>query len=352
MTTEMLRKLSESHNLEYDEVTQYMQEILEGRASDASIAAFLLALRTKGETVDELRAMLDVMDKFAVKIRPKVNGALVDTCGTGGDGMKTFNISTAAAFVASAAGVNIAKHGNRSVTSPLGSADALEYFGYDLDTEPEKVRECIEKIGIGFAFAPKFHPAMKNVAAARKQLGIRTAFNILGPLSNPAGIDAQIVGVSDGSLREKVAQLLKAIGRREAMIFNADDGMDELSNTCMNHILWLRDGSVETLDLNPKSFKIDIAQVSDLTVASKDEAARCIFKVLRGSADGKKIDVVLLNAAAALMVAGKAGSFDDAISQARQAVESGGAYKKLKELVARCGGVSKLEEIERRWENS
>ncbi|MFQ5920890.1 MAG: anthranilate phosphoribosyltransferase, partial [Nitrososphaerales archaeon] len=229
MIRDSVKKLAESRDLEYGEMVECMKEIMQGTAAgDVSMAAFLLALKMKHETVDELRAMLDVMNQFAIRIEPSVKGRLVDTCGTGGDRLKTFNISTAAAFVASAAGVSIAKHGNRSVTGPSGSADVLEYFGYDLDTEPSKVKECIEDLGIGFIFAPKFHPAMKHVANARKELGVRTAFNLLGPLSNPAGVDAQVVGVYDPALMEKIALLLKSVGRREAMVFHALDGMDEL----------------------------------------------------------------------------------------------------------------------------
>ncbi len=352
MIRDSVKKLTELQNLPYEEVVHCMREIMHGNANDLSIASFLLALKMKGETVDELKAMLDVMDEFAIKIRPFVTGRLVDTCGTGGDRIKTFNISTAAAFIASAAGVIVAKHGNRSVSGPCGSADVLEYFGYDLNTEPAKVKECIEELGLGFLFAPRFHPAMKTVANARKELGLRTAFNILGPLSNPAGVDAQVVGVYDLSMVDKIVQLLKSVGRKEAMVFHARDGLDELSNTCMNHIAWLRDGSVDRLDLNPKSFKISVAEPADLSVMNKDESARSFFKVLNGSADEKKYGTVLLNAAAALMVGNTAKSFDDAIELARKSIESGNAYKKFKALIGKCGNLSHLEELEKKWENS
>ncbi len=352
MIRDSIRKLAESQSLLYDEMVQCMHEIMQGNADDASIATFLLALKMKGETADELKAMLDTMNEFAVKIKPSVKGRLVDTCGTGGDRIKTFNISTASAFVASAAGVNIAKHGNRSVSGPCGSADVLEYFGYDLNTEPSNVKECIEELGIGFMFAPKFHPAMKHVANARKELGIRTALNILGPLSNPAGVDAQVVGVYDLSLIDKIVQLLKNAGRKEAMVFHARDGLDELSNTCVNHIAWLRDGSINRLDLDPKNFKISVAEPADLSILNKEEAAMQMFKVLNGSADEKKISVVLLNTAAALMVGNKADSFEDAIELAKKSVRSGDAYKKFKALIGRCGNALRLEELEKKWQNS
>ncbi|MGH9922614.1 MAG: anthranilate phosphoribosyltransferase [Nitrososphaerales archaeon] len=352
MIQECITKLLESRNLQYEEMVHCMHEIMRGNANDKSIASFLLSLKTKGETVDELKAMLDVMNEFAVKIKPSVSGRLVDTCGTGGDKIKTFNISTVSAFVASAAGVNIAKHGNRSVSGPCGSADVLEYFGYDLDTEPSKVKECIEQLGIGFMFAPKFHPAMKNVANARKELGVRTAFNLLGPLSNPADVDAQVVGVYDLSLIDKIAQLLKNIGRKEAMVFHADDGLDELSNTCINHISWIRDSSIDKVDLDPKTLRISIAERADLSVASKAESALQMFKILNGSADEKKLGVVLLNASAALIVGDKADSFEEGIELARKAIESGNAFKKFGSLIRKCGNVSKLLELEKKWQNS
>jgi anthranilate phosphoribosyltransferase len=352
MIGDVIRKLAESQNLSHGEVVQCMREIMQGSESDASITAFLIALKMKGETVGELKAMLDVMNEFSVRIKPKVQGRLVDTCGTGGDRIKTFNISTLSAFVASSAGANVAKHGNRSVSGPCGSADMLEYFGYDLDTEPGKVKECIEQLGIGFMFAPRFHPAMKNVANARKELGIRTAFNILGPLSNPADIDAQVVGVYDPSMIDKIAELLKSIGRKEAMVFHAEDGMDELSNTCLNHISWLNDGALKNIILNPKDLKISIAEPQDLGIATKEESVMHAFEVLNGNAERKKLDVVLLNASAALMVGGKIDSFADGIEIARKAVESGSTYKKFKALISRCGNLSKLEEFERKWQNS
>jgi anthranilate phosphoribosyltransferase len=352
MIQDAVKKLAEHRDLSYNEVVECMREIMEGRVDDLAISDFLLALKMKGESVDELKAMFDVMNEFSIKIRPVVNGRLIDTCGTGGDKIKTFNISTASAFIASAAGVNVAKHGNRSVSGVCGSADALEYFGYNLNTEPEDVKRCIEELGIGFMFAPKFHPAMKNVANARKQLGVRTAFNILGPLSNPANVNAQIVGVSDPVLIDKVVTLLQKIGREEAMVFHASDGLDELSNTCINQIAWLKNGTINKFVLNPKSFKIGIAEPADLSVRSKEESVEQTFRVLNGTANEKRIGAVLLNVAASLIVANKADSFEDAIELSKKAMQCGGAYKKLKALIKSCGDVSVLEELEKRWQNS
>ena len=351
MIKDAVKKPTERQDLTYEEAAECMHEIMAGKVDDTSIANFLLALKMKGETVDELKAMLDIMNGFSIKIRPSVNGRLVDTCGTGGDKIKTFNISTAAAFVASAAGANVAKHGNRSVSGVCGSADVLEYFGYDLNTEPNSVEKCIEQLGIGFMFAPRFHPAMKNVANARKQLGVRTAFNILGPLSNPADVNAQVVGVSDPALIDKIVQVLKTL-REEVMVFHAKDGLDELSNTCINHIAWLRNGSINKFDLNPRTFKISIADPADISVVSKEESVEHMFRVLNGTASEKRTSIVLLNAAASLIVANKADSFEDAIELARKAVQSGKAYEKLRSLIKICGNISVFEELEKKWQNS
>lgn len=351
MIRESVKKLAEHTNLTYEEASECMREVMAGKADDMSIANFLLALKMKGETVDELKAMLDVMNAFSIKIRPSVNGRLIDTCGTGGDKIKTFNVSTAAAFVAAGAGVSVAKHGNRSVSGICGSADVLEYFGYNLDVDPGDVEKCIERIGIGFMFAPRFHPAMKNATNARKHLGIRTAFNILGPLSNPADVDAQVVGVSDPVLVDKIAHVLKDV-REEAMIFYAEDGLDELSNTCINHIVWVRNGSIDKLDLNPKSFKISAADPADVTVMSKEESVEQTFRVLNGTANAKRTGIVLLNAAASLIVGGKADSFESAIEHAKESIESGKAYEKLKLLIKFCGSADVLEGLEKKWQNS
>lgn len=351
MIRDSIKKLSERKDLAYDETAECIREIMGGKADDLSISNFLLALTMKGESIDELKAMLDVMNGFSIKIRPSVNGRLIDTCGTGGDKIKTFNISTAAAFIAAASGVNVAKHGNRSVSGICGSADVLESFGYDLNTEPNVIEKCIEQLGIGFMFAPRFHPAMKNVANARKQLGIRTAFNILGPLSNPADVNAQVVGVSDPVLIDKIANVLKDV-RDEVMVFHARDGLDELSNTCINQIAWVRNGSVNKFDLNPKSFKISVADPADVSVMNKEESLEHTFKVLNGTANQKRISIVLLNAAASLIVANKADSFEDGIELAKQTVKSGKAYEKLKSLIRQCGNVSVLEEMEKKWQNS
>ena len=347
-----LKKLEERQSLKYDEMMECMREIMEGNIDDMSIANFLLALKIKGETVDELKAMFSVMNEYSIKIRPVVSGSLIDTCGTGGDKIKTFNISTAAAFIAAGAGVHVAKHGNRSSSGLCGSADVLEFYGFDLNTEPDMVEKSIEQLGIGFMFAPKFHPAMKNASNARKQLGTNTAFNILGPLSNPANINAQVVGVSNVELIDKIIELLRENGREQAMVFHSIDGFDEISNTCANEVVWLRNGSVEKFDLNPTSFNVSIAEVTDHSVSSKKQSAEYTFRVLNGTSDEKKTDIVLLNAAAALVVADKVDSFKDGIELARKTVQNGEAYEKLRSLVKFCGDTGVFEEIEKKWGNS
>ena len=329
--------------LGYDDVMAIMKDIMEGRVDDIVIGAFLACLRIKGESIEILKAMYDSMLRYAITIKPSVD--TIDTCGTGGDKIKTFNISTAAAFVA-AVNANVAKHGNRSVTGYSGSADILEALGYNLLLEPDKVKESIEQLGFGFLFAPVFHPSMKHVAKARKALGIRTAFNILGPLANPCSINAQIVGVASQDLMPKIAKLMLAIDR-DAMVFHASDGLDELSTTCINKILWIKDKKVDELMINPKSFGLS-ADISDISIKNKEEAVEYFLKALNGY-DNAKSDIVALNAAAALIIANKVSSFSEGIEVAREAIRSGKAYDKLKALIRRYGDYSKLEELEDRW---
>ncbi|MEM0480063.1 MAG: anthranilate phosphoribosyltransferase [Candidatus Nitrosocaldus sp.] len=340
-----LRKVVDMQNLNYEEMCRCMESILAGEVSDVLIAALFTALRMKGESIDELNAMLDVMLKHAIKVR--VDGYVIDTSGTGGDNAGTFNISTAAAFIASASNVKVAKHGNRAVSSMSGSADILEYLGYNLDTKPEKVEECIEKIGIGFIFAPRFHPAMSRVAGVRREIGIRTAFNIVGPVCNPAVPKAQVVGVYSPTIMDKVAGMLIHAGREEFMVVHAIDGMDELSNTCTNRILWYRhDAGSINIDLDPKALGLSTARKDDLIVKGRDEAASIFLDVLKGSARKEVMDAVLLNAAAAIIVGRKASSFKEGIEVAKSSVMDGRAYKRLRELIGACGSIERLDEVE------
>ncbi len=330
--------------LEPRDIILAMDEIMQGRADDIAIGAFLTAMRIRGESIDHLKIMYDSILRYAVKIEPEVDDRLIDTCGTGGDKIKTFNISTAAAFVASLH-CYIAKHGNRSNTGYSGSADILESLGYDLNTKPSDVKASIEQLGIGFLFAPIFHPAMRYVSNARKAIGIRTAFNILGPIANPCNIDAQIVGVSEPSLLEKVARLLLSIDREEAMVFHAIDGIDELSTTCINKILWIKDKKINELTLDPNDLDLTNANIKDISINSREDAIRSFLIALNGY-DKAKRDIIALNAAAALIIAHKESSFDDAIEVCKEAIDSGKAYARLKELIKRNGDVTRLEELE------
>lgn len=350
MIQEAIRKVVEGRSLSYEEACMAMESIMSGEATPAQIGAFLTALRMKGETVREIMAFASVMRKFCRRISPKVSGRLVDTCGTGGDQIKTFNISTTAAFIVAGAGVPVAKHGNRSVTSKSGSADVLEKLGLNLNIEPGKVEEAIEKIGIGFMFAPVFHPAMKNVAGPRKELGIRTVFNILGPLTNPANARAQVIGVYEASLVEKIAEVLKGLGLEEAMVVHGLDGLDEISTIGITRIAWLRNGEVKIMELTPRDLGVKKASPEDIAGLNPEESAELTFKILAGLTDrgDPKMDIALINAAAGIIVAGKAEDFSYAMELAEESIKSGAAYKKLKELICFCGGSKgeKLEELE------
>jgi anthranilate phosphoribosyltransferase len=274
-----------------------------------------------------------------VRIRPRVSGRLVDTCGTGGDRVKTFNVSTLAALVAAGAGVKVAKHGNRSVTSKCGSADLLERLGFNLAMTPERVRASIEEVGIGFMFAPEFHPAMKTVAPVRKELGVRTIFNLMGPLMNPAGADAQVVGVYSVHLVLKVAQALRALGTKEALVVHAPEGMDEISVSGRTMVAWLRDGYVTAQELTPSELGVTLHPPEEMAVGSPEESVRAALSILEGkSGESGKLDMVLVNSAAAIVVSGLADGFKEALPMARHSVESGAARGKLEALVRFSGG--------------
>jgi len=339
-------------NLPFEEAQGIMREVMAGEATNAQIAAFLASLRMKGETVEELIAFAAVMREHCRRIHPRVKGRLVDTCGTGGDKIKTFNISTAAAFVVAGAGVAIAKHGNRSVTSKSGSADVLERLGLNLKMEPEAVQASIEQVGVGFMFAPAFHPAMKYAVEPRREIGIRTVFNVLGPLTNPASANAQLLGVYDRQLTEPMAYALKELGCEEAIVAHGLDGLDEISTVGKTAIAWLKEGEVASIKTTPKDFGVKRAQIADLKGMAPDESAKILFQILNGKCSPKdaKTEIVLVNSAAGIIVGGKAEDFSYGIAVARESLESGAAYKKLKALItASDGDLSKLEELETRY---
>lgn len=353
MIREGIQKLIDGNSLTSDESGQIMREVISGQASYSQTAAFLTALRMKGEAVEELIAFASVMREHSCQIHPKVNGRLVDTCGTGGDKIKTFNVSTLAAFVVAGAGVCVAKHGNRAVTSTSGSADVLERLGLNLSVEPQTVERMIEQVGIGFMFAPAFHPAMKYAAQPRQEIGIRTVFNLLGPLTNPAGANAQLLGVYDPKLAAPLAYALGRLGCEEALVVHGLDGLDEISIIGKTVFAWLRQGRVTESVAKPKDFGVRQAAVEDLKVNSSQQSVDVFFKVLSGGLerDDPKMQFVLVNSAAGIIVGGKAEDFSGGIELAYESIRSGAAYGKLKRLVAASGGsLLKLEELEAKYE--
>jgi anthranilate phosphoribosyltransferase len=346
-----IAKLLAKQDLAPEEAEEAMKEILSGKATEAQVAAFLTALGMKGETVEELTAFATVMRKYSTQIHPKVPGMLVDTCGTGGDRIKVFNVSTAAALIVAGAGIAIAKHGNRSVTSRSGSADVLEVLGFNLAMPPALVEKSIEAIGIGFMFAPNFHPAMKNVAGVRKEIGIRTAFNLLGPLTNPAGAGAQLIGVYDGKLTEGFGEVLDNLGVKRALVVHGLDGLDEISTIGQTKITSLMDGEISTSYMQPGDLGIRMAEISELEGQTPQENALTMFRILHGEASSGKThpkhDLALVNAAAAILVGGTCETIAEAMEVAKESVDNGSAYKKLASLISFSGGdLSRLEELE------
>lgn len=334
-----LRRVVEGGRLSSDEAYSVMMEIISGESSDVQVAGLLTALRMRGESVEEIVGFAKAMRDKAVRIQVD-RQPLVDTCGTGGDGVHTFNISTAAAFVVAGAGVAVAKHGNRSVTSQCGSADVLEELGYNLSTPPDRVKQCIEDIGIGFIFAPAFHPAMKNVAHIRRQLGIRTVFNILGPLTNPANIVGQTMGVFSAHLTGIIANVLCGLGLRRAFVVHSVDGLDEVSPCAPTIVSELSHGSVCTYELSPAQLGFGRGELNELRVSDKKEGAKLLLGVLSGDVQGCPRDAVLLNAALGIMSAGLCEEIREGVELAREALDSGRALSCLRELLQFSGRAS------------
>jgi anthranilate phosphoribosyltransferase len=346
-----IKKLVAKTDLSAAEITRALDAILAAQVPETAVAAFLVALAMKGETPDELRSILVSLRNHATRITPQVTGPLIDTCGTGGDSTRSFNISTAAAIVASAASAKVAKHGNRSASSICGSADFLEYIGLDLNASPVKVQSCIENIGIGFLFAPLFHPSMKNVASIRKTIGIRTVFNKIGPLSNPCtNISGQLIGVFEPQLLQVFSEVCAGYVS-EAMIVYAHDGFDELSNTCQNDIYWISSDNHTTrmIRLHPNAVGMEVAKPEQLIVNSKLDSIMSTLQAIYGQGDREKMDIVILNAAAALVVGKIASNLKEGVEFAREAIKSGKARDKLSQMVRYCGDLEKLEEAEKRF---
>lgn len=331
MIKSAISKVIQGEHLSFAESSLVMEQIMDGRATDAQIGSFLTALRMKGETAEEIagcsQVMIDKSQQIAVK-----NKALVDTCGTGGDGSGTFNISTTVALVVAGAGLAVAKHGNRSVSSKSGSADVLENLGVKINLTPTEVAQSIEEIDIGFLFAPIFHKSMKHALEPRKQIGIRSIFNILGPLTNPARAKHQVVGVYDQNLTELVAEVLKKLGVESAYVVHGAGGLDEFSTLGTNKVTELREGKLRSFELDPREFNLPIASLEELKGGSPIENAEIIRKVLAGE-KGAARDIVVLNAGAAIAIAGQAKSIAEGIKLAEETIDFGKAYAKLEQLI-------------------
>jgi anthranilate phosphoribosyltransferase len=331
MIKEAITKAVEGRDLTQKEMEGAMEEIMTGHATAAQIGSFITALRIKGETVDEITGAATVMRAKAVKVNLK-RDILLDTCGTGGDGTHTFNVSTAAAFVAAGGGVKVAKHGNRAVSSLCGSADVLKNLGVSLDISHGDVGRCIEEVGIGFLFAPLFHGAMKYAAGPRREIGLRTIFNLLGPLTNPAGATVQVLGIYAQELTEKIAQVLGRLGTREAFVVCGEGTFDEISICSPTKVSHLKDGSVETFEMTPEQYGFKRANPEEIKGGDAQVSARIIRELLDGE-KGPKRDMVVLNAAAAFVVAGIDEDFVKGIERAKDCIDSGRAKKKLNALV-------------------
>jgi anthranilate phosphoribosyltransferase len=334
--TEYIELLLQGKSLSAEQATSLLDIIFQGDVADVQIAAFLTAMRIKGATAAELAGLAKSLKNHAVAVKVDVDN-LVDTCGTGGAAIKTFNISTASALLAAGAGVYVAKHGNRGITSSCGSADVLEELGIKIDASADTVAHCIREAHIGFMFAPMFHPAMKYVQPIRKSLGFRTVFNILGPLANPANAQRQLLGVADENLMQRIAEALKLLGTRYAMVVHSN-GLDEISTSAATKILELKDGQIATRELNPEELGIPLANVEDLKVTDARTSAKVIRDIISAKESGPRRDIVILNAAAAIIVAGLADDFESAIRIAETSISSGRAMACLEKLIKISNG--------------
>ena len=345
MISEIISKLQQKTDLTYDQMNHVMTDILSGKTDDSENADFLSYLADKGETDDELLGMLDKMQEFSLKVEPKNKGTIIDMCGTGGDRLQTFNISTTASFVVAAAGGIVAKHGNRSSSGISGSADIFEYFGYDLNLESAKIADILQKHNICFMFAQKFHPAMRHVSVARKKLGKRTAFNILGPLSNPASVTNQLVGVFSTEYLDRLPLILKKRGAENIMTVRSDDGMDEFSTSSVNRVCILKNDKVLMNTIDPEVVGLHKSSLQDIQVNSKEDAIKSFVGVLNNTANQSMVETTALNAAGGLIVANICKNFEDAVEIALDTIKSGKAFSLLNNFIQDTGDISKLKEI-------
>jgi anthranilate phosphoribosyltransferase len=334
MFKNVLNQLLAGNDLSHAQMLSVMQQVMGGELNEAQIAAFLIALRVKGETVDEIAAAATVMRQLSTKVTINDTAHLVDTCGTGGDGIQTFNVSTVSAFVAAAAGAKVAKHGGRSVSSTCGSADVLEALGVNVNKTADEVASSVNEIGIGFMFAPNHHSAMKYAAPVRKALGVRTIFNLLGPLTNPASARRQVMGVFDKDLTGKLAQVLQKLGSEHVLVVHGADGMDEISFTGDTYVAELKDGEVVEYTVNPTQFGLDLHDLKEIQIQNATESKAMIMAVLTGK-KGAARDIVLMNAGAAIYTAGIATTLAQGIQMAAQMIDEGKALAKLEALQAR-----------------
>lgn len=332
MFEDYLKKVVNGEDLEYLQSYECMHEIMRGEVSHERIAGLLTALKMKGETVDEIYAFAKVMRENAIRVDGSKFEILVDTCGTGGDGTNTFNISTTAMFVAAASGVHIAKHGNKSITSKSGAADVLERLGAKIFIENKKVFDCVEKSNVGFMFAPGYHLSMKNVAPVRKELPFRTVFNILGPLSNPAGANVQLMGVFDRKLVIKMASVLNKLGVKRAMVVHGSDGMDEITLTGNTYVAELNNGDIREYEIDPRNFGFDLCKVEDLTGGEPADNAKILLDVLNGE-KGSRRDIVLLNAGATIYLAGISKNLESGVEMAKETLDSKKALDTLQKFI-------------------
>jgi len=344
MISDLIVKLQQKMDLSHDQMNYIMTEILSGRTDDDDNVNFLSSLTEKGETDDELLDMLDKMQEFAIKVNPKNPGTIIDLCGTGGDNLQTFNISTTASFVVAAAGGVVAKHGNRSSSGTSGSEDIFEYFGYDLNSEPSKITSILLKHNICFMFAQKFHPAMRYVSNARKQIRKRTAFNLLGPLSNPAGVKNQLIGVYSIEFLDRLPLILKRRGAKNIMTVRSEDGMDELSTSAINRVCILRNDKVTMNAIDPQVVGLHKSVLKDIQIQTKEDAIKSFVGVLNNTASQAMIETTALNAAGGLIVANIANNFEDGVEIALNTIKDGKAFRLLEKFVADTGDISKLKE--------
>ena len=328
-----IKTVISGQNLGKQDMTDVMQQIMTGECTPAQIGGFLVGLRMKGESVEEISAAATVMRELSTRVTVDAK-YLVNTCGTGGDASGSFNISTASAIVAAAAGARVAKHGNRSVSSKSGSADVLEAAGVNLEIDPQQVGACIEEVGVGFMFAQKHHSAMRHAIGPRKEMAVRTIFNVLGPLTNPAGAPNQVIGVFSGDLVEPLAHVLKQLGSRHVMVVHAEDGMDEISISTKTSVAELKDGEISSYSISPGDFGIEVADSSALRVDGVEQSLAMIQSVLANNA-GPALDIVVMNAGAAIYVSGVASSLEEGMQKARTAIAEGKASTVLTNLVAK-----------------